>query len=82
MKFINVPVFIASLCIGLFISYISLPSLHTVFVYPTPDNINKIQYKDDSGTCFGFTSHKVKCPTDKKLIREYPVQNTQKDHEY
>ena len=74
MKFLSVPVFIVSLCIGIFISYITLPTPHTVYVYPTPDNLDKIQYRDEAGTCFGFTSHPVKCPTDEKKLREYPVQ--------
>jgi len=33
-----------------------------------------MQYKDRSGTCFGFESHEVTCPADKKQIREYPIQ--------
>jgi len=74
MKFIDVPVFIISLCIGIFMSYISLPRPHAVFVYPTPENIASIQYKDQTGTCFGFTSHHVKCPKDAAKIREYPIQ--------
>jgi len=78
MKFISVPVFIVSLCIGLFISYATLPSPHIVFVYPTPENLDEIQYKDETGTCFGFTSHQVKCPKDKKQIREYPIQTMNK----
>lgn len=80
MKFINIPLFIVSLCIGLFISYITTPSPHMVFVYPTPENLDKIQYKDESGTCFGFTSHHVKCPSDKRKIRQYPIQTIRKDN--
>jgi len=78
MKFISVPVFIVSLCIGIFLSYITLPRPHVVYVYPTPENLNQIQYKDESGTCFGFTKHHVKCPTDEKNFREYPVQMLKK----
>ena len=74
MKFINVPVFIVSLAVGLFFSYIFTPLPEIIFVYPNPDNINKIQYKDESGGCFGFTTDKVACPKDKKHIREYPTQ--------
>ena len=80
MKFISITVFIFSLCIGLFISYITIPNPHVIYVYPNPDNMNKIQYKDEAGTCFGFTSHHVKCPTDKRNIREYPVQTIKKDN--
>ncbi len=42
-------------------------------VYPNPDNIDKLQYKDKSGTCHSFKANKVTCPTDKSLIRQYPI---------
>ena len=46
-----------------------------IFVYQIkPDNIQNIQYKDESGGCFGFTTREVTCPNDKKQIREYPTQ--------
>ena len=46
MKFINVPIFIISLAIGLFICYITTSKTEVIFVYTTPDNIDKILYKD------------------------------------
>jgi len=75
MKFINIPLFIFSLSIGIFIAYITTPPKNIIFVYPTPDNEDQIQYKDSSGTCFKFTSNEISCPTDKSKIREYPMQN-------
>ena len=74
MKFINVPIFLSSLCIGIFISYITAPKRTVILVYPTPDNIEEIQYKDDSESCFGYSSHAVDCPSDINKIREYPIQ--------
>ena len=74
MKFINIPIFIISLAVGLFFSYITTPMPEVILVYPTPDNIQDIQYKDESGGCFGFTTKEVTCPNDKKQIREYPTQ--------
>ena len=41
---INMPVFIASLCIGLLFIFIkSTPTI--IYVYPTPYNIDKVEYK-------------------------------------
>ena len=71
MKFINIPVFIISLAIGIFLVYVGNPRPSVIYVYPTPDNLDQMQYKDRSGTCFGFESHEVTCPTDKQQIREY-----------
>lgn len=74
MKFINIPAFIISLSIGIFLVYIGNPRPSVIYVYPTPDNVDQIQYKDRSGTCFGFEAQQVTCPANKKLIREYPIQ--------
>jgi hypothetical protein len=76
MKMINVPLFIISLAFGLFLVYITSPRPDIIYVYPTPDNLEKIQYKDNAGNCCGFVSHEVTCPKDPKKIRKYPVQET------
>ncbi len=74
MKFINVPLFIASLAIGLFVVYISIPSTQIIYVYPNPDNEDKISYKDKADNCFNFKSKLVECPTDVSKIRSYNIQ--------
>ncbi len=74
MKFLNIPVFIISLAVGIFLVYIGAPRPDIIYVYPNPDNLHKIQYKDKGGSCFGFDSKQVTCPSKKNLIREYPVQ--------
>ena len=78
MKFISFPIFLVSLAVGLFVVYISMPPTQIIYVYPTPDNVDQIQYKDRSGTCFGFEAEQVTCPANKKLVREYPIQEGKK----
>ena len=46
MKYINVPIFIISLAIGLFIVYITMPDMRKIYVYPTPENVDKILFKE------------------------------------
>ena len=77
MKLVNIPLFIVSLSFGLFLVYITSPRPDIIYVYPTPDNLNKIQYKDYADNCYGFKSKQVTCPSDKKLIRKYPTQEKQ-----
>ena len=45
MKFINIPLFLISLSIGLFVTYVTGPKANTIYVYPNPDNIDKVNYK-------------------------------------
>ena len=74
MKFINIPIFLTSLSIGLFIVYISMPPTQIIYVYPNPDNEDKILYKDNADNCFKFDSQEVECPNDVSQIRSYNIQ--------
>jgi hypothetical protein len=74
LKYINIPVFIISLAIGLFFVYVYQADKRVVYVYPKPDNVDFIQYKDATGTCFNVKQSAVKCPADKD-ISKIPAQN-------
>tara|TARA_Y100000768_G_scaffold277769_1_gene213161 strand:+ start:12099 stop:12329 length:231 start_codon:yes stop_codon:yes gene_type:complete len=74
LKFINIKVFILSLSIGLLFVYLSSPQEAPVIVYPTPENIDKVEYKDLAGNCFRFEIDEVVCPQDKNIIKTIPVQ--------
>lgn len=71
---ISFPAFLISLVIGLFIVYVFNPTPNVIYVYPTPENIDKLQYKDYANNCYEFISKEVKCPNDKKLMNIIPVQ--------
>ena len=73
-NYVNMPLFIISLIIGFFAVYITLPDQRIVYVYPTPENIELLQYKDKTDTCFSFTQEKVNCPKDEKKITVLPSQ--------
>jgi len=74
LKFINIPVFIISLAVGLFFVYIYSSDKRKIYVYPTPDNVDTIQYKDQTGTCFEFKDAKVACPKKESEISKIPAQ--------
>jgi hypothetical protein len=74
LKFINFKVFLVSLSIGLLFTYLSNPTPTVIYVYPTPDNVDSIEYKDKANNCFQFKSEEVSCPTNKSLIKSIPVQ--------
>ena len=54
-KYINFPVFIISLVIGMYAVYITLPDSRKIYVFPTPENIDLLQYRDKTNTCFSLS---------------------------
>lgn len=73
-KYINVPVFIISLALGLFVVYITVPDARKIYVYPTHDNVNTLQYKDQADMCFSFNEKEVPCPENESDISKIPQQ--------
>ena len=74
MKFLNIPVFIIALSVGLFLSYALNPKANVIYVYPNTETEDKVLYKDKSDTCYKFVSKEVKCPNDITKIRAYNIQ--------
>jgi hypothetical protein len=74
MKYIHLPVFIISLAIGFLFVYLNNPHKKQIYVYPTPDNVDRIQYVDNVNNCYNFNSTEITCPKDKNKITNYKVQ--------
>lgn len=75
MKYINVPVLILSLAFGLFAVYMTSDDMRKIYVYPTPENVELIQYRDKTGTCFNYKQTKVNCPKNEGDISKVPAQS-------
>lgn len=73
-KYISLPVFLSSFAIGLFFIYIIGPESKTIYIYPSPDNYLKTQYKDVSNQCFQFKPLETECPINPFTIKSIPVQ--------
>uniref|UniRef100_A0A6C0EQJ0 Uncharacterized protein n=1 Tax=viral metagenome TaxID=1070528 RepID=A0A6C0EQJ0_9ZZZZ len=74
LNYISLPVFLISFAIGLFFVYILGPEMKKIYIYPTPENVNKFLFKDNASNCFYFQEKEVTCPTDETLISSIPIQ--------
>jgi hypothetical protein len=70
LKYINIPAFIISLAIGILYVYTVAPDMRKITVYPTPDNVDIVQYKDSAGACFKYKQKDTKCPADSSKITQ------------
>ena len=73
-RYISVPVFLISFAIGLFFIYILGPEMKDIFIYPSPETVNKVLFKDKADNCFYFEEEELKCPSDESQISCLPVQ--------
>ena len=52
-----------------------MPDTRKIYVYPTPENINILQYRDSTDSCFKFNQEAIDCPADESEISDIPVQS-------
>ena len=70
MKIVYLIAFLLSFLVGAVFLYLSPMEYKTIVVYPTPSNLNQIQYKDNADNCFQFSAKLVDC----KNAKQIPVQ--------
>ncbi len=74
LGYISIPVFLISFVVGLFFVYILGPEIKTIYVYPSPESVGKILFKDKAENCFYFEEEIIECPKDENLISKIPIQ--------
>jgi hypothetical protein len=74
LHYISLPIFLISFAIGIFFIYVLGPKMKTIYIYPSPENVNKVLFKDKADNCFYFEEEIVECPTDESLISTVPIQ--------
>ena len=74
LNYISLPVFLISFAIGIFFIYILGPEMKTIYIYPTPENVNKFLFKDKADNCFYFKEQHISCPKNSSLITDMPIQ--------
>ena len=74
LNYVSLPIFLISFAVGIFFIYILGPEMKTIMIYPTPENVDKILFKDKADNCFSFEETEVECPSDDSLISRIPIQ--------
>jgi len=73
--YINFPVFLVSLVLGFIAVYYTMPDMKTIYVYPTPETVDILQYRDKANNCFSLVQSEVKCPANESEISQIPPQS-------
>jgi hypothetical protein len=73
-NYISLPVFLISFAIGIFLTYILTSENKIVYVYPSPENIDKVLFMDKAENCFYFEQEEIECPKDNNLLGKLPIQ--------
>ena len=74
LNYISAPAFFISFIVGLFFVYLWGPEIKTVYIYPSPENVDKFLFKDKADNCFYFEEEFVECPKNSELISKLPIQ--------
>lgn len=73
-QYINFTYFIISFTLGLFLVYVLGEDVKVVKVYPNPDNVQTILYKDKADECFKLKATEVNCPSIQEKLFVTPFQ--------
>ena len=51
------------------------PEMKTIYIYPSPENVDKILFRDKANNCFYFEEENTECPKNESLISKIPIQS-------
>ena len=73
-KKLNPIAFIISFVIGMLYCYYKKPPKRIIYRHPTPQNVDKVIYRDNKDDCYKYNMSEVDCPQNKELISDIPLQ--------
>jgi hypothetical protein len=73
-RYIDFSAFLISFAVGMFFVYTTFDDRRKIVVYPTPENVEHVLYRDQTNQCFAFHQKEVTCPSNSAQISKIPVQ--------
>uniref|UniRef100_A0A6C0KMQ8 Uncharacterized protein n=1 Tax=viral metagenome TaxID=1070528 RepID=A0A6C0KMQ8_9ZZZZ len=68
---------IAPLVLGLVMGIVGIlfvnPEKNIIYKYPTPENAEKVVYKDKNGVCYTYKANKVDCDKNESRLKNFPL---------
>lgn len=65
------------LLVGIVIGIIGIlfinPEKNVIYKYPTPENAEKIVYKDKNGVCYTYKANSVDCDKNESRLKDFPL---------
>lgn len=58
----------------MFVVYATVDADRKIYIYPTPENVDLIQYRDKTNACFQYKQSEVNCPKDTSKITQIQAQ--------
>lgn len=49
------------------------PDKNIIYKYPTPENSEKIVYKDKNGVCYTYKANQVDCDKNESRMKNFPL---------
>jgi hypothetical protein len=65
--------FLLGIVVGVISVYYVTPAMSTVIKYPTPQDADKLIYKDKNGVCYQYTTKEVNCDANEARLRSFPL---------
>lgn len=73
-KIFNIKFFIVGIVIGFVLVLLYPISKKEVIIYPSNENKNNIQYKDNAKNCFEASIEELECPKNPANVNIIPIQ--------
>lgn len=73
LKHLRLIPLIIGLTIGIIIVFFIKPTKNVVHKYPTPENSDKLTYKDKNGVCYKYLAKEVDCDKNESRLKDFPL---------